>query len=147
MAEQQQQLQQLTQQLQAIQAQLQELTTEQEALRATRDELEGAVDALKRLESGATVQVPLGAETYVRAEIDDIDEVLVAIGADYSAERDREGAIETLTERHELVGDRLESLSEHISELQSRGSELEQQAQQLAQRQQMGGAGPMPDRD
>lgn len=140
MASSQQELQQLTQQLQAIQAQLQELRTEREALRVTGDELDGAVDALERLESGSTVQVPLGAETYVRAEIQDVDEVLVAIGADYSAQRDRDGAVETLNERRSLVEERLESINEQIAELESAASDLEQQAQQLAQAQQFAAA-------
>lgn len=143
-ADPQQDLQQLTQQLQAIQAQLQELNTEQEALRATSQELDGAVDALERIESGSTVQVPLGGETYVRAEIQDIDEVLVAVGAGFSAERSRDGAVETLKERQSNVEERIEDITEHIAELEQLATEIEQQAQQLAQAQQFGGAG---DRD
>ncbi len=144
MSDSQQELQQVSQQLQAIQSQLQELRTEQEALRTTKGELEGAVDALERLENGSTVQVPLGASTYVRATIEDIDEVLVELGAEYSAQRSREGAIETLTERQSNVEERIEAVSEHIAELESEGAELEQHAQQLAQSQQLGG-GAEPD--
>ncbi len=138
----QRELQQMSQQLNIIQRQLQELSNEQESLRATRKQLTGAIDALERLESGSTVQVPLGASTYVRAEIEDVDEVLVAIGADYSAERSRDGAIETLSDRQEIVEDRIENVAEHIAELESEAAELEQQAQRLAQAEQLGSMGP-----
>lgn len=135
----QQELQQVSQQLQAIQSQLQELQQQQEIIRETRDELKGAIDALDGLESGSTVQVPLGADTYIRATIEEIDEVLVELGASYSAQRDRDGAIETLSERIDRLENRSEEVSEQIAELESRSSELEQHAQRLAQAQQMGG--------
>lgn len=144
MGEQQQELQQVSQQLQAIQSQLQELQTEQQALRQTKQEIEGAIEALERLGDDSTVQVPLGANTYVRATIEEIDEVIVELGADYSAQRSRDGAIETLTDRRSKVEERVEEVAEQIGELESKGAELEQHAQQLAQTQQMGG-GPEPD--
>lgn len=140
MGEQQRELQQVSQQLQLIQSQLQELAAEQERLRGSVQRLDGAIDALERLESGSTVQVPLGGNTYVRAEIQDVDEVLVAIGADYSAQRSRDGAIETLNERRSIVEERIQTLAEHLAELESKGAELEQHAQRIAQAQQVAGA-------
>lgn len=131
-------IRQLSERLEAIQAQIQELTRQRETLAANKLDLEGAIDALERLESGANVQVPLGGSTYVRAEIQDIDEVIVSLGADYAAEQPREGAIETLKERNEHIEERLEEITEELAELQSEGAELEQQAQQLAQQQQLG---------
>lgn len=138
--ESQQELQQASQQLQVIQAQLQELNRERDALRETKRELQEARNALERLESGASVKVPLGGSAYVKAKIQDIDEVIVDIGGGFSAERPRDGAIDTLEEREEIVESRIESIIEQISELESAGAEIEQEVQQLAQREQLGGA-------
>lgn len=128
-----------SQQLQVIQAQIQELTQEREALRTTLEELRGAVEALEHLESGSTVQVPLGGSAYVRAEIQEIDEVIVSIGSGFSAEQPRDGAISTLQERQAIVEGRIETITETLGELQSEGTEIEQQMQQLAQEQQVTG--------
>lgn len=126
----------MSQQLQAIQAEIQELSRERETLRATLQNLRGAVEALQRLESGSTVQVPLGGSAYVRASIEDIDEVIVDIGGGFSAQRPREGAISTLEERQEMVEEQIEELTERLGELQSEGGDLEQQLQQVAAAQQ-----------
>ncbi len=126
----------MSQELQAIQAEIQELTRERESLRATLENLEGAVDALERLESDSTVQVPLGGSAYVRASIEDIDEVIVDIGGGFSAQRDRDGAISTLRERQDTVEQQIEEMTERLGELQSESGDLEQQLQQVAAAQQ-----------
>lgn len=145
MSESSQELQQASQQLQLIQAQIEELTREREAIRSTLQDLRGAMDALERLESGSSVQVPLGGSAYVRAEIQDVDEVIVDIGAGYSAQRSRDGALATLEERESVLEDRIETVTEQIGELESEGSELERQLQQLAQAQQLGGGAGLGD--
>lgn len=126
----------MSQELQAIQAEIQELTRERESRRATLENLEGAVDALERLESDSTVQVPLGGSAYVRASIEDIDEVIVDIGGGFSAQRSREGAISTLRERQDTVEQQIEEMTERLGELQSESGDLEQQLQQVAAAQQ-----------
>ncbi|MFP4590339.1 MAG: prefoldin subunit alpha [Halobacteriales archaeon] len=128
--------QEMSQQLQVLQAQIQELTRERETLRATIEDIGGAIDALERLESGSTVQVPLGGNAYVRATIEDIDEVLVDIGGGFSAERSREGAIDTLEERQSTVEGRVEAITERLGELESETGDLERQLQQVVAAQQ-----------
>lgn len=134
-------LREASQQLQAIQAQANELTREREALRSTLQDLRGAVRALERLERGSTVQVPLGGSAYVRAEIKEIDEVIVSIGGGFSAERPRDGAISTLEERSSVVEGRIESITEQLAELESEGAELERHLQQMAQAQRVAHGG------
>ena len=140
-------LQQLSQQLQAVESQLESLQVQIQTLRARRGDIEEAIEAIETLETGSTVQVPLGGGAYVRATIDDVDEVLVGIGADYAAEREQEGAISLLEERKEQVGDRIEELNEAVAQLEAQGEELSQEAQQRLQRLQaergggLGGAG------
>jgi prefoldin alpha subunit len=128
-----QQLQQLSQELQAIDEEIEELEAEIEALQAEKTEMDEAIEAIERLESGSTVQVPLGGDAYLRAEIQDIDEVIVGLGAGYAAEQDQEGAVATLERKQDAVDDRIEAVREEIGELEAEGDQIEQQAQQLQQ--------------
>jgi len=129
-------LQELAQQLEAIDEQVQVLRGEIEELQAEKREIDEAIEALGQLESGSTVQVPLGGGAYVRAEIADIDEVVVDLGGDYAAERDRDGAVDSLETKQETLDDRIDEVREDIAELESESERLEERAQQ-AQAQQM----------
>lgn len=128
-------LRQLQEQLQAISQEIAALEGEIEELRSEKAEADDAMAALDRIESEDMVQVPLGGDAYVRAEIQDIDEVIVSLGGGYAAERDREGAIESLEHKKDTLDERIGSVQSEISELKAESDELEQQAQQLQQRQ------------
>ena len=139
-------LQQLSQQLQAVESQLESLQVQIQNLRASKADIDEAIDAIEALETGSSVQVPVGGGAYVRATIDDIDEVIVGIGADYAAERDQDGAVSLLSERKDNIDDRLEELTDAVAQLESQGEELSQEAQQRLMRLQaerggLGGAG------
>ncbi|HKJ59295.1 MAG TPA: prefoldin subunit alpha, partial [Halobacteriales archaeon] len=84
-------LQQLSQQIQAVESQLESLQMEAQQLRNEQADIEEAIEAIESLETGSSVQVPVGGGAYVRATIDDIDEVIVSIGAEYAAEREQDG--------------------------------------------------------
>lgn len=130
----QEELQQLSQQLEAIESQLEALHTELQRLRARQSDIEEAVDALDTLETGSTVQVPLGGGTYVRATVEDMDEVIVGIGSSYAAERTADSAKEVLEDRKDRLADRISELTDSIAELEAEGEELGQEAQQRLQR-------------
>lgn len=139
-------LQQLSQQLQAVESQLESLQVQIQNLRARKGDIDEAIEAIDALETGSTVQVPVGGGAYVRATIDDIDEVIVGVGADYAAEQDQDGALSLLEERKGNVDDRLSELTETVAQLESQGEELSQEAQQRLMRLQaeqggLGGAG------
>jgi prefoldin alpha subunit len=125
------QLQELAQQLEALEQQREGLETEIEELQAQKSEIDGAIDAIEELDSDATVQVPIGGEAYVRATIEDIDEIVVELGGGYAAERDRDGAASTLESKQETIDDRIEELRSEIAELETETEELEERAQQL----------------
>ncbi|MFB6194858.1 MAG: prefoldin subunit alpha, partial [Haloplanus sp.] len=76
----QQQLQQLSQEMQAIEEEIEELEAEAEDLRSRQTEIDEAIEAIQTLDTGSTVQVPLGGGAYLRAEVQDIDEVIVDLG-------------------------------------------------------------------
>ena len=145
-------LQQLSQQIQAVESQLESLQREAQQLRGEQADIEEAIEAIESLETGSSVQVPVGGGAYVRATIEDIDEVIVSIGAEYAAEREQDGAIDLLRERKDNVGDRIEEVNDAVSQLEAQGEELSQEAQQRLQRLQaeraggggIGGAGGLP---
>ena len=129
------QLEQLSQELQAIEAQQEALKGEIEDYRAEQREIDKAIEALETLDSGSTVQVPLGGDAYVHAEVGDIDAVTVSLGGGYAAERDREGAIGTLDRKRDAIDDRIDETRTEIDELDAESEQLEQQAQQMQQQQ------------
>jgi prefoldin alpha subunit len=132
----QQQLQQLSQEIEAIDEEIAELKAEVESLRVRQSEVDEAVEAIETLDSGSTVQVPLGGGAYLRAEIQDIDEVIVDLGGGYAAEQPQDDAIDALERKRGVLDDRVDDVEAEISELESESEELEQQAQQMQQQMQ-----------
>jgi len=122
----QQQLQQLSQEIQALEEEKEELENDIEALQAEKAEIEEAKEALDVLETGSTVQVPLGGDAYVRAEIQDIDEVVVSLGGGYAAEQSSDDAVDVLEERKDAVDDQIDDVREEISTVEEEQSSLEQ---------------------
>ncbi|GAB6879125.1 hypothetical protein JCM17823_13990 [Halorubrum gandharaense] len=132
----QQQLQQLSQELQALDEEIEALEEEVADYEQEKVDIDDAIEAIKTLETGSTVQVPLGGGAYVRAEVQDIDEIVVSLGGNYSAEQEQDDAIDVLRSKQEALDDRIEETNEELDELESESSELEQQAQQMQQQMQ-----------
>ncbi|MEF8781659.1 MAG: prefoldin subunit alpha [Haloarculaceae archaeon] len=130
------QLQELAQQLEALEQQREALEAEVEGLQAQKQEINEAIEAIEGLESESTVQVPIGGGAYIRAKIEDINEVVVDLGGGYAAERDQEGAVSTLETKQGTLDERIEDVRSEIAELETETEELEKRAQQL-QTQQM----------
>ncbi|MEM4782517.1 MAG: prefoldin subunit alpha [Halalkalicoccus sp.] len=126
-------LQELSQQLQELDAQQEALETEIEALETEQAEITEAVDALESLETDSTVQVPVGGGAYVRATVDDIDEVVVNVGGGFAAELERDDATSTLQTKRNTLSDRIDEVEAEIDELESEIDEVEQRAQQVQQ--------------
>ncbi|MFC7324312.1 prefoldin subunit alpha [Halorubrum rutilum] len=132
----QQQLQQLSQELQALDEEIEALEAEIAEFREEQSDIDDAVEAIETLDSGSTVQVPLGGGAYVRAEVQDIDEIIVSLGGNYSAEQSEEDAIDVLRRKQEALDDRIEETQAEVDELEDESEELEQQAQQMQQQMQ-----------
>ncbi|WP_254861705.1 prefoldin subunit alpha [Halovivax gelatinilyticus] len=146
----QQQLQALSQELQQIQETIASLEETIEGIRTEQSSIDDAITAVEALETDSTVQVPLGGGAYVRATVEDVDEVLVSLGADYAAEFGRERAVETLENKRTRLDERIEEVNDRIADLEAESSQLEQQAQQLQQQalqQQMGAMGGQSEPD
>ncbi|MGM0389900.1 MAG: prefoldin subunit alpha, partial [Natrinema limicola] len=87
---------------------------------------------------------PIGGGAYLRANVEDIDEVIVELGADYAGQFEQDDAVDALENKKENLDDRIDEVNSEIAELESESTELEQQAQQLQQQamqQQMQGMG------
>ena len=142
-------LEELSQQLQVVESQLEALQQEVQGLRVRQREIDEAIEAIETLETGSVVQVPIGGGAYVRAAVEDIDEVIVGIGGSYATQQTEAEAVEVLEDRHDRLEDRIDELTEVIAELQQTGEQIGQRAQQeLIQRQQeastgQGGGGPL----
>jgi prefoldin alpha subunit len=132
----QQQLQQLSQELQALDEEIETLEAEIADYREEQSDIDDAVEAIETLDSGSTVQVPLGGGAYVRAEVQDIDEIIVSLGGNYSAEQSEDDAIDVLRRKQEALDERIEETQEEVDELEDESEELEQQAQQMQQQMQ-----------
>ena len=130
------QMQELASRLEELEQQREALEAEIESIEQTKRDTDEAIEALEELETGSTVQVPLGGGAFVRAEIEDIEEVTVDLGADYAAERGREGAIETLEKKKDTLDDRIAELRSDITEVDSQTDQLEAEMEQ-ARAQQM----------
>ncbi|ELZ95168.1 prefoldin subunit alpha [Haloferax mucosum ATCC BAA-1512] len=146
----QQQLQQLSQELQALDEEIESLKAEVSDLNDEKAEIDEAVEAIETLETGSTVQVPLGGDAYLRAEVQDIDEIIVSLGANYAAEQDQTTAIESLHRKQDMLDEEIASIRGQIEDLEEESDEIEQQAmqaqqqmqqQQMQQMQQMQGEG------
>jgi prefoldin alpha subunit len=131
----QQELQQLAQEIEQIEEQITALEGEIEGLQTEKSEIDEAIEAIDALETGATVQVPLGGDAFVRAEVQNIDEVIVEFGAGYAAEQDQGDATEILASKKDTLDDRIDEVRSDIAELETESEELEQQAQQMQQQQ------------
>jgi len=128
-------LQELAQAIQEIEQQQGILRGEIESLQSRKTEIDEAVKAIETLETESTVQVPLGGGAYVRAEVENIDEIIVELGADYAAERDTDGAVSTLESKQETLDGRIKEIQSDIAELETEAEELESRATQLQQQQ------------
>jgi prefoldin alpha subunit len=131
----QQQLQALAQEIEQLEEEKAAIKGEIEALQTQKVEIDEAVEAIEELETGETVQVPLGGGAYLHAEVGDIDEITVELGAGYAAERSREGAADTLESKKETLDDRIADPREEIAEIDTEMENLEQRAQQMQQQQ------------
>lgn len=144
-------LQQMAAQIEELDQVIESLRAQVQRLRVEKRDVEEAIDAIDSLDEGDEVQVPLGGGAYVRAAIENMDGIIVGIGAGYAAEREEADAVAVLETKAERLQEQIDETNEAIADLEAQGEELSAQAQQeyaeLAARQQqaVGGGAPGPD--
>ncbi|MFB6080930.1 MAG: prefoldin subunit alpha [Haloferacaceae archaeon] len=127
----QQQLQQLSQALEVIEGEIAELRTEIEELEDEQEAIDGAIEAIEHLDTGSTIQVPLGGGAYVRAEVQNVDEVIVSLGGSYAAGQPEGDAIDALEHKRDALDDRIAGVREEIEELEGESEQVEEQVEAL----------------
>ena len=83
-----------------------------------------ALNALDEVKEGTGILVSMGANTFVKASLTDKENILVGIGAGFSAEKKRGDAIKSLESRKDEMSRALESMRRMASEIESKLLEL-----------------------
>ena len=128
-----QQLEALSQQIEELEEVEEELKRQIDALETEKAEIDEAIEGLNSLETGSIVQVPVGGDAHVRAEIQSIEEVVVDVGADYAVEQPSDDAVDILKTKKDTIDDRIEEAESEIADVEEERSGLEQRAQQSQQ--------------
>ena len=119
-SEKDEQLRRLVVELRLMQGSAEILQQRLELLRTAMADLrvaESSLKALKDIEDGTPILVPMGGGTFVDANLGDLSRVIVGIGAGVSLEMDLEGA--------------LEDVSNRLAEVEKAGQSVQQQLEQI----------------
>lgn len=140
----QQELQRKVNELQALQNEvevMQEEVNEMEERIQEHEDAKETINEYMNKEEGSEMLVPIGANTYLHAQVTNTEEVLIKLGADISAKRDIEKASEILDRRQSEIKENKEELENEIEEISQEAQELENEVrreyQQLQQQGQM----------
>jgi prefoldin alpha subunit len=93
-----------------------------------KDTLEG----LKENKGGSQLLVPIGGSSYIKANLEDPDEVIVGMGAGVSVEKTFQEAIAVIEKRKEELEKTRQSLQERVGEVAQKLNEKRTQLQELA---------------
>lgn len=122
----------LQQQVEAIQASL----TEVEVLESTLDD----INDKKSLET----MVPVGAGSFMNAEIRNTDEVIMSVGAGVAIKKSAEEAKETLASQKEELNDSLDKMMTNLQKISQIVAQLSPQAEELMRKVQISQQTPQP---
>ena len=109
----------LVAQISQLEAQGEQMGKQYEALNAYYTEMiltVAALEEIKQSKVGTEILVPIGSNSWIRATLSDVKEVIFGLGANVSAETDVVNARDNIQER----------MKEAQSALQQTGSQLEQ---------------------
>jgi prefoldin alpha subunit len=90
-----------------------------------------ALEELSRGKDGASILVPVGSGSFVKAKVEDIKQVLVGVGAGVTVERKVSEAQEILNTREKEYNETLGKLRSAFTDLSSQVTELNKTAEGL----------------
>ncbi len=113
----------------------------QEQVEERLEEVKKARKSLKGLKDNDETEaiMPIGGDSYIKAEIIDTDKALVGLGGGYKAEKEIEGAVETLNSKLERINESKDRIEESIEDTKQELNQIQQKlaaAQQQKQNQQ-----------
>ena len=118
--------------LEAYQAQLDSLKKQDEILRINIEEFMRArdtLDGIKGNKKGDEILVPIGANFFVKARIEDPGNVISNLGATVAAGETTEKAVERLDKHVKELNDAGQKLAQNVAELESKAAMLTQELQ------------------
>ncbi|MBI4168129.1 MAG: prefoldin subunit alpha [Candidatus Aenigmarchaeota archaeon] len=84
---------------QFLKEQLDNMSKQAEAMQSAILETQATINALDEIDHRSSALIPLGAGTFVHGKIDDVDEIMIAIGSDIVVKENREEAGKILGQR------------------------------------------------
>lgn len=121
-------------QLEGGRARLESLGKQIVVIESSLNELKGAELAIKELETvkkGADILVPIGGDSYIKAEIADTDSLIVGVGSRLSVEKKVSDAKKTLGQRMEELEKTFKRLQESYVDLSGKLGQINTSAQHL----------------
>jgi len=112
-------LQQAVTEYETLRAQLESLNQQSEMLRLSLEEHMRAKETMIRFQKGgkdAEILVPVGANSFLFAKIEDPDKAIMGIGSDITVEESMEGAVKRLETRIEDIEKALQGLAGRMVE-------------------------------
>ena len=109
-----------------LRAQLEALTQQNELLRMSLEEHMRAKETMKRFQQGgegAEILVPIGANSFLFAQIKDPDKAIIGIGSDLTIEEDMDTAVKRLEGQITQIESALNAIAERIVEFSQKVEE------------------------
>ncbi|RLG06196.1 MAG: prefoldin subunit alpha [Thaumarchaeota archaeon] len=123
--------------LQALERIVSELQNRATALRALLTEYDGAIallEELKNRKTGLNILIPIGGGNFLRAEIKDVEEVHVSLGAGVMIKKSLQDGYELIKKRRERLSESIKAHEETIVNYAQRMEELRRIVQALSAR-------------
>ena len=98
-----------------------------------------AIKAIRDVGENATILVPVGGDSFIRAKVEDMSKVLVGVGAGVVLEKDVEDALNYLGERVAELEKMSVDLRKHLAETLERIRESEDRIRSMAGEERAGG--------
>ncbi len=119
--------------LETARAQLEALARQEELLRISLEEYARARETMARYQetpAGTEILVPIGANSFLFAQVAEVERCIVGIGSDVALEDTIDRAIERLDHRMKQLQDVQENLIKRIAEVEGRVNEYSLAVQQ-----------------
>jgi prefoldin alpha subunit len=128
--------QELLTNIQILQEQAKVFASNIEMLNMYLEELhrsKATLEGLDQVKKGDEILVPIGASSFIRARIDDTENVISGIGADVSVDRTVEEAIQNLEERISLTESKINQNRENYTKVATTLEQLSTRARSALQ--------------
>ena len=123
--------------LQALERIVSELQNRATALRALLTEYDGAIallEELKNRKTGLNILIPIGGGNFLRAEIKDVEEVHVSLGAGVIIRQPLKESYDIIKRRRDQISTAIRSREEAIANYAQEAEELRRLVQALYRR-------------